>query len=387
MSSDLKSHIGNFAKWLETDTGDAVIWQKERIERIAWYRTHLARDAVRKLSRDNFAKLIKDLWATNIWKNKDYKVEQLIKENSLEKLRLSLELLLYGSDDIQKRWDEFRGSVTGLGPSSISEILSFSEPQRHALINLKPYEVLPRIGIPMKQVKDGENYAKAVEQIGIVKAQLQKNGMANVDFIVTDFFIAYLFYKVFHLQYKRKEPPPEEPREAGTAKPTVVEEKVEMSAGITGHEAAQAFLIKLGGLLGYDTYTADPSKEHGGIKLGDLATLKELPDFAGQKAMVSARKIDVVWVKGEWPECFFEVEQSTGVTPGLHRMYQVIKVDAKFFIVAPEEERKRFEREVGKAPFGDIKNKYRFRSYKELSDMYHAEVNYQQVRDAFFDEK
>jgi len=47
-----------------------------------------------KLSSEEFATFIKDLWATNIWKNKDYKVEQLIKDNGLEKLRLSLDVLL-----------------------------------------------------------------------------------------------------------------------------------------------------------------------------------------------------------------------------------------------------------------------------------------------------
>jgi len=106
--------------------------------------------------------------------------------------------------------------------------------------------------------------------------------------------------------------------------------------------------------------------------------------FATEKAMDSAKRIDVVWVNGEWPECFFEVEQSTGVTSGLHRMYQVIRVDAKFFIVAPEDERRRFEREVDKAPYKGVKHKYRFRSYEELLEMYRAEENYRKIRDTFF---
>jgi hypothetical protein len=55
---------------------------------------------------------------------------------------------------------------------------------------------------------------------------------------------------------------------------------------------------------------------------------------------------------------------------------QVIKVDAKFFVIAPEEERRRFLREVDKAPYKEVKQKYRFRCYEELRDMYLACANY-----------
>src|SRR5713226_6932445 len=204
MATDLKTHIANFKQWMTTDKDRATKWQKERDERLAWYRKHAAKDGIAKLSRDEFSTLIKELWATNIWQNKDYKVEQLIKDNSLEKLRLCLDTLLHGNDPIEKRWDEFRVSVKGLGPSSISEILTFSDPQRYALLNLKPYEVLPRIGLPIKPVKDGESYKKAVEEIGKVKGELKRNGVTNSDFILTDFFIAYLFIEVFKLEGKRK---------------------------------------------------------------------------------------------------------------------------------------------------------------------------------------
>jgi len=382
MPTDLKAHIADFQKWSATNTGEAPIWQKEREERLSWYRTHLGQDTIGKLSLEEFATLIKNLWATNIWKNKDYKVAQLIKDNSLEKLRLKLNVLLHGSDPLEKRWDEFRGSIKGLGPSSISEILTFSDPQQHALANLKPYEVLPRLGMSINPVGDGKSYAKAVEKIGKVKLELTNNGMKDVDFIVTDFFVAYLFYQVFNLERKRKETPsdvPPLPTKVIPRAPVPMAEEIV----IASHEGAQAALLMLGKLLDFDTYTADPSKEYNGQKLGELATLRDLPGFAGEKAMDSAQRIDVVWVNGEWPECFFEVEQSTGVTSGLHRMFQVIRVDAKFFVVAPEEERRRFQREVDKAPYKEVKQKYRFRSYEELRDMYQACANYRKVKDQF----
>jgi hypothetical protein len=386
MPTDLTTHIANFKKWLANDTETAPGWQKGLAERLAWYGMHLSKEAIGKLSPVEFATLIKDLWATNIWKNKDYKVEQLIKDNGLEKLRLNLDVLLYGNDPLDKRWDKFRTSIKGLGPSSISEILTFSDPHQYALVNLKPYEVLPRLGMSISPVGDGKSYTKAVEEIGKVKLQLSQNDVNDADFILTDFFIAYLFSQVFHLERKRKEPPVEEPSPpAKLSLPATVSIAGEIR--VASHEGAQAVLLMLGKLLDFDTYTADPSKEYNGQKLGDLATLRELPDFAGKKAMDSARRIDVVWVNSEWPECFFEIEQSTGVTPGLGRMFQVIKVDAKFFVIAPEDERKRFQREVDKAPYKEVKQKYRFRSYEELRDMYQACANYRKVKDQFLTKK
>jgi hypothetical protein len=372
---DLKSHINEFKEWLNDPSGRGPHWQKEREDRLRWYKDHLAEDKIDTLPQKDIETLVKGLWASNIFQNKDYKVGKVIQDNGLEKLRASLKDLLFEENPITARWDTFRGRIKGLGPSSISEILTFFDPQKYALVNLKPYEVLPRIGQTIDPVTDGKGYANAIGALERMKMLLLQNGISGADFIITDFFIAYLFYEVFNLEGKHR----------GIAASPLPPKAAEPETGLTisGHEAAQAALLILGKLLNFDTYTADPSKQHDGQKLGDLATLQDLPYFASEKAMDSARKIDVVWVNGEWPECFFEVEQSTGVTPGLHRMYQVIKVDAKFFIIAPEDERKRFEREVDKEPYKQIKQKYRFRSYGELGAMYSAAERFRKTSDQF----
>jgi hypothetical protein len=157
----------------------------------------------------------------------------------------------------------------------------------------------------------------------------------------------------------------------------------ESATDIRTHEAAEAVLLKLGNLLGYDTYTPDASKTFNGQKLGDLATLEELPFFTSEKIMESVQNIDIVWMKEEWPEYLFEVEHTTGVTSGLLRIYQAEKVSAKFFIVGPADVLKKYEREVEKAPFHRIKNKYRFRSYDDLREMFDATTRYRSVADKF----
>jgi hypothetical protein len=381
--TDLKAHIANFKDWLKAGSGNAAGWQKEREERLAWYRKYLTQERLADLSRDDFATLIKSLWAVNIWHNKDYKVEQLIKDNGLDGLKASLGKLLHGSDPVEHRWDDFRASVKGLGPSSLSEILTFFDPQQYALINLKPYQVLPRIGFSVGPVKDGRSYKKAVEEIGKVKRLLEEDGVEGADFIVTDFFIAYLFYEVFDLQFKRKEEQGLPVAEKGVAKESSVVPAAQKDFVINSHESAEAVLLMLGKLLGYDTYTPDAGRTYEEQKLGDIATLEDLPYFAGEKVMDSVRNVDVVWLKDEWPEYFFEVEHTTGVTSGLLRIYQAEKLNSKFLIVGPKDVLGRFEREVEKAPFNRIKEKYRFHSYDELREMYLAASSYRKISDEF----
>ena len=172
-------------------------------------------------------------------------------------------------------------------------------------MNLKPYRVLPLLGYSINPVNDGDSNRVATEEIAKVKRLLQENGLSEADFILTDFFIAYLFYHVFDLQFKREEKSKEaieikqEPKKAPALAPPADGTIVDT------HEAAEAILLKLGNLLGYDTYTPDSSKFFNGQKLGDIATLEQLPFFTSEKIMDSVQNIDVVWMKEEWPRVFF----------------------------------------------------------------------------------
>jgi len=150
------------------------------------------------------------------------------------------------------------------------------------------------------------------------------------------------------------------------------------------HEAAEAALIQLGNLLEYDTYTADAARSFQGKKLGEIATLPKLPRFPSEEIDRSASRIDVVWAEEEWPRFFFEVESTTNVTSGLQRMFQVVKLDAKFFIVGPKSMHTRFARAISQAPYRQYKDKYLFRSYPELKKMFQAALKFRDAKQSFF---
>jgi len=398
-TNKIKQYIIKFKEWFYQKRGNSEEWEKSRQERHKWYQEKLSLETIDNLTEEDFSKLIKDLWASNIFKNKDYKVQYLIQNNGFDKIKKKLKELLYGDASIGKRWDDFKVSIKGLGPSSISEILSFFNPQEYALINLKIYKVLPRLDIPINGVKSGRDYEEAIQKLEIIRTALKENGFEDADFIMTDFFIAYLFYEVFKLERERKKKNKMKNKEYDN---TLFEEqniqiknKVEKKNDnfvpdeikIDSHEKAELTLLLLGNLLGYDTYTPDRSKEAEGNILSNIATLKELPYFGSDKIMESASNIDVVWVKDEWPEYFFEVEHTTGITPGLLRIYRVApKISAKCFIISSSANLSKFKREIEKPPFKEMKDRYKFKSYEELEKIYSITKQFIQTKDSFFEE-
>jgi len=153
---------------------------------------------------------------------------------------------------------------------------------------------------------------------------------------------------------------------------------------IDNHWAAIAALLQLGNVLEYETYTAHPGQRFEQKTLGEIATLTELPRFPTDEIGRSAKSIDVIWIKEDWPVSFFEVENSTNVTSGLQRMYQVLRFEAKFFIIAPVEVRARFIRALSEFPYKPCQDKYVFRSYPELHNMFQAALKFRRASDGFF---
>lgn len=142
-----------------------------------------------------------------------------------------------------------------------------------------------------------------------------------------------------------------------------------ISIPIDTHTKAEGALLELGNLLGYDTYVTadDRNKKYRDIPLAEIATLQELPNSIAQSILNTVRHIDVIWFKEELPEYCIEVEHSTDITRGLLRLYQLRGLKTSFMVVAPAEARDKFKREVEKAPFHSIRDRFRFNSYDDLT--------------------
>lgn len=152
------------------------------------------------------------------------------------------------------------------------------------------------------------------------------------------------------------------------------------------HSDVQGILIELGNLLSYKTYVADPSKKFKGKSLKDWATLSKIPQFTYPDTLGAARKVDVIWFGADtpsYPAACFEVEHTTNVTEGLLRLYQLKGLGPKFFIIARSDLKTRFESQVARTPFNEIRDRYIFRSYEQLAKFWDLARRYHHLKKAF----
>ncbi len=154
------------------------------------------------------------------------------------------------------------------------------------------------------------------------------------------------------------------------------------------HSDIQAKLLLIGSYLNYRTYTPDQSKKSEIFKktLGELCSEKKMPE--GSIPAMSAetvRFIDVIWFDEEgYPTHAFEVEHTTtDVTKGLLRLYQIHKLRIKMFIIADENTRNKFNREVLKNPFIKLKNEFIFKNYNELDEFFQSVKSFSKLQEQF----
>lgn len=151
------------------------------------------------------------------------------------------------------------------------------------------------------------------------------------------------------------------------------------------HSDIQAKLILIGSYLNYRTYTPDRGKQSIYGQLGDLCSEKEVPkDSIPAVSIDTVRYIDVIWFDEEgYPTHAFEVEHSTDIIKGLLRLYQVHKLRIKLYIIAEEDNKSKFERELQKNPFNKIKQEYVFKNFQELDEFFESVRSFAKVQEKF----
>ena len=151
------------------------------------------------------------------------------------------------------------------------------------------------------------------------------------------------------------------------------------------HSDIEAKIILIGSYLNYRTYTPDRGKQSIYGILGDLCSEKEVPKESIPKiSLDKVREIDVIWFDEEgYPTHAFEVEHSTDITKGLLRLYQIHKLRIKLYIIAEEDKRLKFDKEVSVNPFSKIKEEYIFKNYQELDEFFESVKQFTKVQEKF----
>lgn len=191
-TSLLSKALTDFDHWMSTHP-QAVVEQEDRETTAAQTRSY-TKERLLALSEDGLYDYLSPLWAMLMWGNKHYQIDNIIESNGMPLLRKQLANLLYGEDSIEKRWDEFRAKIKGIGPAMMSELLCKTHPAQYLLWNRKThtgFTLLQISGIPRYESSlTGKTYTHLSAQGRDILAFAQKHGTRSIrDMLTLNTFI------------------------------------------------------------------------------------------------------------------------------------------------------------------------------------------------------
>lgn len=214
----------------------------ERKDREEFYKS-FTKERLLAINEEEFLEYIGKLWSMLIWGNKKYVVDKLIADNGFYNLKKRLVDLLYGSTAIEKRWDDFLKIVKGLGPATMSELLTYVNPKEYAILNRTTILCFTYLDIPgMSKYNYKYTGKKYVEICGIAKQILEvlvASGIQDADLLTVDYF---LWDEVF--PFAEKKMPTDK---------SVSDKPVTSKDGKSLHDEIKDKLIAIGELLGFDS--------------------------------------------------------------------------------------------------------------------------------------
>jgi len=135
------------------------------------------------------------------------------------------------------------------------------------------------------------------------------------------------------------------------------------------HSYYQGLIVQIGNMYGEETFVAtnDQKKIFSGKTLKEVSTLDGIYEFIRPEILDRAKRVDVIWFnERQMPSAFFEVEHTTNIQNSLVKFGDFLDLHANFYIVAKEERRAHFNREINKSTFRQLHNRVTFFNYENL---------------------
>lgn len=175
----------------------------ERNERMQYYQGW-TKERIKKMTSDEFVEFIGKLWSMIVWGNKKYIADKIIEINGFENIKNMIIDLLYGTDSIEKRWDRFYKAKTRLGPSSMSELLSYINPNEYVICNKVTCACFKYLGVEKVPTYNyqytGANYKRLCDIGKKIQQEMLKEGIDNVNLLIVD----YMFWDIIYPMSKKE---------------------------------------------------------------------------------------------------------------------------------------------------------------------------------------
>jgi len=240
----LNSAIAEFTKKKKSNAAYYEENWAERKERKGYYQS-FTKDKLIAMTEEEFLEYISKLWSMLIWGNKKYVVDKLIADNGFATLKKQLAELLYGTSLIEKRWDTFLKSIKGMGPATISELLTYANPQEYVIFNKTTILCYGYLDIPdmpkYNYQYTGKKYAEVCTIAKEIAAKLKNAGAHDYDLLAVDYF---MWDEILPLAEKKSPIVPATPE---VKKPVTVKDSKSL------HDEIKEKLVAIGELLGFDS--------------------------------------------------------------------------------------------------------------------------------------
>lgn len=236
--------ISEFSKKIKSNAAYYEESWAERKERKEYYQS-FTKDKLLAMTEDEFLEYVSKLWSMLIWGNKKYVVDKLISDNGFVALKKQMAELLYGTNPIEKRWDLFLKSIKGMGPATISELLTYANPKEYVIFNKTTTLCYGYLNIPdmpkYNYQYTGMKYAEVCTIAKKIAAELKKSDAEDYDLLAVDYF---MWDEILPLAEKKS---PETPVTSEAKKPvTLIDSK-------SLHDEIRDKLVGIGNLLGFES--------------------------------------------------------------------------------------------------------------------------------------
>lgn len=191
----LKSYFKNFNEYMNSPEFKKDL--KDREVRVKYYDEDLP-TVVDELSELDVEEIVTQLWASRFWGNKQYHAQKIISDNDIEKLQEEFKHLLNKNKRAGVRYQRMVKNVTGLGPSSVTEMLTYIQPQECGIWNRKARTALKKLEIteidPKKYQISPQEYETFNSILKAIAEELKNSKTikipdSEIDLLFVDFFL------------------------------------------------------------------------------------------------------------------------------------------------------------------------------------------------------
>ncbi len=151
------------------------------------------------------------------------------------------------------------------------------------------------------------------------------------------------------------------------------------------HYSIQGMLLEIGNTEGFDTYSPNKNAIFDNKPLMQIMTISEFPNFTYPNIIQSVRFIDVLWFNARgFPAFAFEVEITPQFRNSLLKFSELSDFNTVFYLIAEAENQNKYQREISRAVFREIKGSSLFKTCDQVRDMYLKSIEKQRVSTEFF---